>query len=188
MSDKQLSADLVTEYAATKLEDHLAQIRRCVGLLNREQLWRRVNAHSNSVANLLLHLNGNVRQWVIGGLAGREIVRDRQTEFDARDGAASGTAGENAGDGTGAAMVAALHGTLREACGVIRGMEEAHLAWDYVIQGYHVSGAAAVMHVLEHFAFHTGQIVTMTKAMLDVDLSLYDEHGHRRDGRSDETP
>lgn len=176
MNEKRLCAGLVTEYAATKLEDHFEQVSRCARMLSVEQLWHQINAHSNSVANLLLHLNGNVRQWVLGGLAGREIQRDRQAEFDARGGAEV------------EALLAELHETVREACGVIRGMEEAHLAWEFSIQSYRVSGAAAVMHVVEHFAFHTGQIVTMTKAMLDVDVSLYDEKGHRRDGRSDEVP
>lgn len=176
MSEKRLSADLVTEYAATKLEDHFAQISRCSRMLTGEQLWHRINSHSNSVANLLLHLNGNIRQWVLGGLAGREIGRDRQAEFDARGGVEV------------EALLADLQETLREACGVIRGMEAEHLAWEFSIQSYRVSGAAAVMHVVEHFAFHTGQVVTMTKAMLDVDVSLYDENGHRRDGRSDEVP
>lgn len=176
MSQERELAELVTEYAATKLEDHFAQVSRCARMLTGEQLWHRLNSNNNSVANLLLHLDGNIRQWVLGGLAGREVQRDRQAEFDARGGAEV------------EALLGELHETLREACGVIRGMEEEHLAWEFSIQAYRVSGAAAVMHVVEHFAFHTGQVVTMTKAMLDVDVSLYDENGHRRDGRSDEVP
>ena len=56
------------------------------------------------------------------------------------------------------------------------------------IQNYHVTGVATVMHIVEHFAFHTGQIVTTTKWLLNVDLSLYDENGHRRDGRKEDVP
>jgi uncharacterized damage-inducible protein DinB len=171
-----VEAGLFTEYAARKLEDHWAQIRRCVGLMSEEQLWHRANSHSNSVANLLLHLRGNVGQWILGGIGGKEIERERQAEFDARGGV------------TREELIDGLDGVLAAACGVIRGMDADRLAWEFMIQSYRVSGIAAVMHVVEHFAFHTGQIVTTTKWLLDVDLSLYDERGQRRDGRRDEVP
>ena len=171
-----VESGLFTEYASRKLEDHWEQIRRCVALLGDEQLWHRVNSHSNSVANLLLHLRGNVGQWILGGIGGQMIARERQAEFDARGGV------------TREEMVEALGDAVAQACGVIRGMDAERLNWEYTIQKYHVSGVAAVMHVVEHFAFHTGQIVSTTKWLLDVDLSLYDERGQRRDGRSDEVP
>src|SRR5262245_32113644 len=78
------AAAVFTGYAARKLEDHFAQIRRCAALLSDEQLWYRPNEHSNSVGNLLLHLNGNIRQWILGGVGGQTIQRNRQAEFDAR--------------------------------------------------------------------------------------------------------
>ncbi len=164
------------DYAATKLRDHFAQIRRCTSLLGEEQAWLRPNASSNSTANLLLHLAGNVRQWIVGGIGGRPVERDRQAEFD-RDGGA-----------TRQELIAALGSVVDEACAVLAGMDGADLLRHYRIQAYDVTGIAAVMHVVEHFSFHTGQIVTATKWLLDVDLSLYDEHGHRRDGRAEDIP
>lgn len=165
-----------TGYACGKLRDHLAQIRRCVMLLRDEEAWHRANEHSNSVMNLVLHLTGNLRQWIGGGIDGQTIARNRQGEFDARSGPQRSVA------------VEMLSAVVEEACGVIGRMDEAALTRGYEIQTYRVSGIEAVMHVVEHFAFHTGQIVTTTKWLRDVDLSLYDERGHRRDGRKDDVP
>lgn len=175
MSKESLTREF-TSYAVVKLRDHFAQVRRCAGMLSEVQLWYRANEHSNSVANLLLHLTGNIRQWIIGGIGGKEIARERQGEFDARGGM------------TREEMVGPLEAVIEDACAVMRKMSEQDLAKEYEIQEYTTSGIAAVMHVVEHFAFHTGQIITTTKWVLNVDLSLYDEKGHRRDGRREEAP
>ena len=167
---------MFNEYAARKMEDHFSQIRRCAALLSEEQLWFRANAHSNSVGNLLLHLNGNISQWILGGIGGRAISRDRQAEFDAR------------GPMAREKVLEPLTRTISEACSVIRSQSAEELAREREIQKYRVSGLAAILHVVEHMAFHAGQIVTTTKWLLDVDLSLYDERGHRRDGRADNVP
>jgi len=164
------------DYAARKLEDHFAQVARCANLLSDEQLWYRANSHSNSVGNLLLHLRGNVSQWILDGVGGQPVERDRQAEFDAR-----GLIPKEA-------VLEPLGRTVEAACGVIRGVSDASLVEERTIQNYRVTGLAAIMHVVEHFAFHTGQIVTTTKWLLDADLSLYDERGQRRDGRRSEVP
>ena len=85
MSKESLTREF-TSYGVVKLRDHLGQIQRCAKMLSEVQLWYRANEKSNSVANLLLHLTGNVRQWIIGGIAGRPVDRARQAEFDARGG------------------------------------------------------------------------------------------------------
>lgn len=159
------------EYAVEKVGDHHAQIQRCLGLLSEEQVWFRPNGHSNSVGNLVLHLCGNVTQWILGGLGGRSFERDRAAEFSAR-----GTVSREE-------LQRRLAETVAEAESVLRGLTPEIVAAEHEIQQYRVTGLAAVMHVVEHFAFHTGQMVTTTKWLLDVDLSLYDERGHRRDER-----
>src|SRR5437868_10305740 len=64
------------------LHDYLPKIESCLRLLTDEQTWWRPNAESNSIGNLLLHLAGNVRQWIVSGLGGQPDERVRQTEFD----------------------------------------------------------------------------------------------------------
>jgi len=174
--DTTSTGTLLAKYSVEKLSDHFAQIRRCVGLLSDQQLWFRPNESSNSVANLLLHLRGNVLQWIVAGLGGQLIRRDRKAEFTRREALPREE------------LIEPLRETLDRAASIIDRMDDAALAREYEIQEYRVTGVAVVAHVLEHFAFHTGQIVTITKWLLDVDLSLYDENGHRRDRRNEGTP
>ncbi len=156
-----------TGYTCAKLRSHLAQIVRCAGLLSPAELWQRPNAHANSVGNLLLHLTGNVRQWIVAAIGGEPFTRDRPAEFAAR------------GPLPTEETVGPLEDTVRCACDIIAGLDASALNVRRVIQGYDVSTLVAVLHVVEHFSFHTGQIVHLTKAMKDVDLSIYDAAGHR---------
>ncbi len=168
--------DPLAAYAATKLRDHLSQIERCAGLLSDEQLWFRPNEHSNSIANLLLHLRGNVGQWVLTGIGGRPGDRDRPAEFARREGL------------TRDEIVPPLQEVVLASCELLGSSTGPRLQAKYSIQGYEVTGYEAVLHVVEHFAFHTGQIVLITKWLLDVDLSLYDDQGRRIDGRQGGAP
>lgn len=154
-----------TAASRAKLQGDMAQIARCAGLLSDEQAWSRPNEHCNSLANLLLHLNGNVTQWICGGVGGDPIVRDRPAEFAARDLRPVEP------------LVAELRQTINRACEFIAGLDEQALAQRHTIQHYEVSAMQAVFHVVEHFSFHTGQIIQITKTILDVDLSLFDEQG-----------
>lgn len=163
--------DHVTTYAEQKLQQQMAQLERCAGLLAEGELWHRANEHCNSVGNLLLHLTGNVRQWVVSGLGGRPFDRNRPQEFAAR------------GPGPVAPILAGLKAVVDEACAILRAHTAPQLLTPYTIQGYSVTGIEVVMHVVEHFSFHTGQVIHMTKALKDVDLSLYDAQGRRLAGR-----
>jgi uncharacterized damage-inducible protein DinB len=169
MANVELAHDLLA-HARAKLEEHMAQVARCAGLLSADELWHRDNEHTNSVGNLLLHLTGNVRQWILGGLGGQPVARNRPAEFAER------------GPLPVAPLVGALHEAIAQAGVILAKLDAAALAARRNIQGYEVSGQIAVCHVLEHFAFHTGQIVHMTKVLKNVDLSLYDAEGHKRPG------
>lgn len=169
-------AEHVKNCAADKLADHLSQVRHCVELLTDEQIGYRPNQSSNSIGNLLLHLRGNVTQWIIGGIGGQPFERDRAAEFGARAPLDK------------PALIEPLSATIAEGRRILRGLDADALVREYPIQEYRVTGLAAVLHVVEHFAFHTGQIVTITKWLLDVDLSLYDAQGHRRDLRRGGAP
>jgi len=154
--------------AVKKLEQYLMQISLCVKLLSNDQFWWRANDHCNSVGNLLLHLNGNVRQWIGTGLGAVPYDRDRPAEFAER----RPLAGEE--------LLARLSETVGQACNIIGDLPADSLSGVYSIQQREVTGLVAIFHVVEHFAFHTGQIIQVTKEMLDVDLSFYDAQGRRR--------
>jgi uncharacterized damage-inducible protein DinB len=127
-------------------------------MLSEREIWWRPNAASNSAGNLVLHLSGNVRQWIVSGLGDTQDHRDRDREFTER------------GPISRRALVALLRKTVDEACSVLGHLSEEQLLRTYDIQGFHVSGLYAASHVVEHFAYHTGQIIFATKLKLAKDL------------------
>lgn len=131
--------------------------------LTEEQLWWRPNEASNSIGNLLLHLNGNVRQWMVDSFSHREDVRDRPAEFNQKS------------EGAAADLLAKLGATMDEAAAVLQHLTEEELLAPMEIQGYHVTGLEAVYQVVEHFGLHYGQIVYVAKAMQGKDLGFYRE-------------
>jgi hypothetical protein len=139
------------------------RLRTCLESLTDEQIWWRPNPSSNSIGNLVLHLNGNVRQWLVNSFSKREDQRDRPAEF-AATGAVSG-----------AELLAKLEWTIHEGEQVITRLSEADLIARYEIQGYHVYGLEAVYQVIEHFGLHYGQIAYITKMLKDQDLGFYKE-------------
>ena len=142
------------------------KIRIALEAMPPERLWWRPNASSNSAGNLLLHLAGNVRQWIVSGVGGAPDVRHRDTEFAAQ------------GDGTLPALLAALDGTCAEACAVIAALAPSTLLETRHIQGRTTSVFSAVYHVVEHFAGHTGQLILLAKATApEGAVQFYDAAG-----------
>ena len=148
---------------STLAEQYWPRMRQCVEALTAEQVWWRPNPESNSIGNLMLHLNGNVRQWVIDSFSGSESTRNRPAEFAARDGVEPST------------LVATLGATVHEAAAVIGRLTEADLIRTLEIQGSVVTGLEAVFHVVEHFGMHYGQVVYITKQLRGEDLGFYRE-------------
>ena len=142
--------------------DFLPRIRTCVELLSDEDFWWRGSEVENSAGNLLLHLEGNVRQWILSGLGGTPDTRRRPEEFSARAGLAKWD------------TFARLEKTVTEAAGVLRTLTAGQLLQPGTIQGFHRTGLQAVFHVVEHFSYHTGQIVFITKRLCRQDLKFYD--------------
>jgi uncharacterized damage-inducible protein DinB len=156
------------DFAVFKLNLLAQQIERCLALLDDEQLWQRANPACNSVGNLVLHLTGNLRQWVVGPLSGQAVARDRPAEFAASSGDATEIAKK-------------LRETVAQAADAIEAVSDEALSAQRAIQGYDVRLSVAIFHAVEHFSFHAGQIVHITKALTGRDLSLYDAAGRPRD-------
>jgi uncharacterized damage-inducible protein DinB len=126
--------------------------------LSEEEIWWRPNPPSNSAGNLVLHLCGNVRQWIVSHLGGAEFERNRDLEFSEK-----GPIPRNK-------LVAQLRRTVRDACRVLARLSDDSLAQKHTIQGLRVNGLEAVYHVVEHFSYHTGQIIYITKLKRAQDL------------------
>lgn len=145
--------------------EYPGKIRLALTAMPADQLWSRANPSSNSAGNLVLHLAGNVRQWIVSGVGGAVDVRHRDGEFAARDGAGRD----------------ALLSTLDSACGdaiaVLARLDSAALAESRVIQGRTTTVFAAIYHVVEHFSGHTGQLILMAKEAAPGKVRFYDDAG-----------
>ncbi len=152
------------EFSRRKLmEQYWPRVRGCVASLSEEQVWWRPNPASNSVGNLILHLNGNVRQWLVASFSREQDTRDRPAEFAAR-GAVSRQR-----------LMDTLAETMQQAEAALAQISERDLLASFQIQGYTLSGLEAVYQVVEHFALHYGQIVYITKQLRGEDLGFYRE-------------
>jgi uncharacterized damage-inducible protein DinB len=164
---------LFLRFATNKLGQLSTWITDCLGRLSDDQIWSRGNENQNAVGNLVLHLCGNVRQWILAGVGGQADARDRDAEFATR------------GEATGAELAGRLQATVSEALAVIRNTTAERLAETVRIQGYDVSVLEAIAHVTEHFAQHTGQIIYATKLLTGADLGYYK---HLNKAHQEKTP
>jgi uncharacterized damage-inducible protein DinB len=141
------------------------KIERCLERLTDEQIWWRANEESNSIGNLILHLCGNARQWIIAGVGVQPDSRDRDAEFERRDPI------------TRDELLNLLRSTLAEVAQTLQAVDPSALLARRTIQGHDVDILEAVFHVTEHFSMHTGQIIMLTKMLTASDLRFYDFEG-----------
>lgn len=158
----EVGAAFISEARSLLLTDYLPRIERCVAVLNDEQIWWRANPESNSIGNLLLHLSGNVRQWIVVGLGGSPDTRDRDAEFAQREIIRRDE------------LLQGLRQTLNEADQTLATFDSNRLLERFTIQKSDVSALSAIFHVVEHFSMHTGQIIMLTKMFAAIDLEFYD--------------
>jgi uncharacterized damage-inducible protein DinB len=140
---------------------NLERIGRCFDELTEAQVWERPNASSNSVGNQVLHLCGNISQWILTGLGGASDIRLRDEEFAAAGGFSKDQ------------LLARLTEVITEGIAVINDVQEEDLIRVRPVQAYQHDGVFILMHVVEHLSYHTGQIIFWTKALKDIDLDLY---------------
>lgn len=142
--------------------EYLPKIRESARRLGPDDLWWRPNPASNSVGNLLLHLSGNLRQWVVSGVGAVPDVRLRQEEFEA-------AGGQSADE-----LLDRLEATVQEAARAIAAVDPARVMEVRRIQGKEVTVLEAIYHAVEHFSTHTGQIAYIAKMRAAVDLGFYE--------------
>jgi len=155
------SDEIFLKFSADKLEQLHGRIQDCLARLTPEQIWERGSENENAVGNLVLHLSGNVRQWIGSGVAGLEDSRQRDAEFDAR----GGTAPDE--------LAQLLTRRVEDATGIIRKVPPTRLTDRITPQGHDVTVIEAIAHVVEHFSQHTGQIILLTKMLTGEDLGYY---------------
>jgi uncharacterized damage-inducible protein DinB len=157
---ENLTREFITE-AIHRIDENTKKITTCFSELEEAEIWKRPNPHSNSAGNIILHLCGNIRQYAISSLGQVEDIRERDKEF-------SVTSGYSKSE-----LLKKLTDTVEQAKSIIQNISEEELIRKRKVQGYIHSGIGIILHVAEHYSYHTGQIIFWTKLLRDKDLGFY---------------
>jgi hypothetical protein len=152
-----MDLDVGTAYltvARHKLAAWHERIRHCVHQLTDDQVWWRPSEGQNSIGNLLLHLCGNVRQWIVAGVGGAPDIRNRPQEFTER-----GAIGRDE-------LLQRLAEIIAEADTVLERVSSLQLLEPRRIQGFDETVLSAIFDSLSHFSGHTQEIVFRTRLQL----------------------
>ncbi len=164
MTDQHVVTLFAEEFLAVsrrRLQARRSRIEICLTKLSEDQVWSRQHEIENAVGNLVLHLCGNVTQWLLGGVGGQNVSRDRDAEFLRRDPMPRRE------------LVETLQRVMARVDDVLSEVTPDELLKVRTIQGYDVTGLQAVYVAVDHFAEHTGQIILATKRMTGEDLGFY---------------
>ena len=161
-NDLRVSAAFLAYSRRRLTEEYLPRLLRCLDELSEEDLWWRPAGNANSAGNLVLHLAGNVEQWINSGLGGRPDTRDRKREFSEK------------GPVPRTDLIERITAVVRAAGDTLSAFEPSRLMEVRRIQVYDVTCLDAVSHVVEHFAQHLGQVIYITKLRRQIDLKFYD--------------
>jgi hypothetical protein len=152
-TSEQLAAAVAAE-AGKELAAALEKIKHCLGQLAEEQVWWRPSESMNSIGNLMLHLAGNLGQWIVAGIGGKNDVRNRPREFAEQGPIAK------------AELLRLLEEAVREAQSALSKASAAELLRLRRIQGFDVIGIEAIFNSIPHFRGHTQEIIHLTRTQL----------------------
>ena len=152
---------IISEVRRRLFDESLPRLKGCLDKLSEKDIWWRPNDNSNSIGNLILHLCGNVRQWMLSGLGGNIDSRVRQMEFD------------EIGPIQKEALIQNLEQVMEEVDKLLDRLHPETLIEKKIVQGFGETGISILIHVIEHFSYHVGQIAYITKAAKDIDLRFY---------------
>lgn len=156
-----LTTKIKEEFGRRVFDESYERIIACLNLLSEEQIWYSPNENSNSIGNLVLHLCGNANQWIVGPFGNKEVNRLRSEEFIPIQNFSKK-------DLTNRLLV-----LKSEMIPLIHGLSETDLIETYEVQVYNEKGINILIHVIEHFSYHTGQIALLTKLITDKALDFY---------------
>lgn len=137
-----------------RLAEGVKKIKHCLGQLTDEQVWWRPHDSMNSVANIVLHLCGNTRQWILSGIGGEPDMRDRPREFSDRSSIPK------------AELVRRLDEIAGQADAVLAGATDQELLRHRRIQGFDETALSAAFDCISHFRGHQQEIVYITRLQL----------------------
>lgn len=152
---------MVKEIETRIIECGIHRIIECLDRLSEDHLYYRPNENSNSINTQVLHLDGNVRQWLISTMSDAKDNRTRSAEFDPENKKSKEE------------LIAILHKLEIDIRAVYGNIEKVDLEEKQTVQCYVESNFSILVHVIEHFSYHVGQITYIAKMLLDVDTGYY---------------
>jgi uncharacterized damage-inducible protein DinB len=161
MTNTDLTPLLIQQARLRIFDESYPRIFKCLDLLTEDQVWERPNEQLSSVGNLVLHLAGNVRQWINSGLGGQEDNRKRDREFLESSRCSKWK------------LKLLLEDLKRDVEVVLKKLTVEDLVKVRKVQVFEESGLSILVHVMEHFSYHTGQITWQTKMMTNEDTKYY---------------
>ena len=145
------------------IEESIPRIHKCLSLLNTQEIWLKHNNHTNSIGNLILHLCGNVRQWIMSGLDQQKDRRERDLEFSERGPIAKSV------------LIDMLNNLVHDLDQSLNRISHIDLTQVRTVQSvFTEDGVSILVHVIEHFSYHVGQITYITKLIKNVDTGYYE--------------
>lgn len=159
-SEEKIIAELV-ENALYRMDESTRMIQKSLAEISEQELWLKPNASLNSIANLILHLCGNMTQYIIASLGETEDVRNRDMEFSSHS------------TGTKVEIWEQLEQTVDNAKRIIYDADVEQLVKVRSVQGFSFSGVGVIIHAVEHYSYHTGQIAFWVKLLKNKDLGFY---------------
>jgi uncharacterized damage-inducible protein DinB len=162
MEQSEFTTRYLVEVRRRILEENIPRMQQCLRTLSQEDIWYRPNENSNSIGNLVLHLDGNLRQWVIATFNHLPDTRQRQQEFDQRTPLP-------------VTQLETITAKLAEdlAATLARIIPD-DLSKTYTVQGFQENGVGILLHAVEHFSYHVGQMTYFVKARKDMDMGYYE--------------
>ncbi len=153
--------EIIAQLRIRVFEESVPRIKKCLAELTDAEIWWRPNDNSNAIGNLVLHLCGNARQWILSGIGGAPDKRERQKEFDQRDIIPK------------AELLKLLDDLIAEIAVLLPSITAKELLRVRPVQIYQETGISILIHVIEHFSYHVGQMTVIVKSLKNKQLGYY---------------
>ena len=147
--------------ALFRIDENSRMIGIALQHVTEEVIWKRPNENSNSIGNLILHLCGNISQYIISSLGESPDIRERDTEFEVTEGFSK------------IELLGKLLETTSKAKDIISSSTAEQFLKEREVQGFNLTGIGILIHVVEHYSYHTGQIAFWVKQLKNKSLGFY---------------
>lgn len=152
---------LVNEFKRRLFLESYHRIFKCLSMISEEELWFTPNKNTPSMGSLILHLCGNCKEWVLSGIGNEPNNRDRDKEFEKHPNIKKSD------------LVFVMENLKVKMTEVVETIDDDELNKFVRIRDWNESIFSVLIHVIEHFAYHTGQITTLSKLICNRPTNYY---------------